>query len=375
MKQKINKFIAAFMLGLSLILTINLHAQTPIQPYATALICQDTKTQFAINYSTTGCWIGSQTGSGTCVPHTNSNGTFDITISGQLTVEIVAYNLFQGQVSVFVSSYGVFISGPPLVCPVSLPTYTNVGQSNLGTFSWSFPPFMSNPPGYNPTKPQHPTDNSNGTGNIVLTATNGVCPVGNASNICVFPVISGPPPQPAPVRYIQEVNQCYFNPYVATIPSATDYQWSTDNFANIADDGVSPRSALEYFGTTHVVMYVHALNGCGISPIRMTSSTTPPKPPLCMYRINEATGIAEPKEINEVNLYPNPACALFKLDLPGTDNKVEVRILTMEGALVRSFTTSESTLEVGTEGMPSGLYIIQLNSESYHLVKKIQILK
>jgi hypothetical protein len=84
---------------------------------------------------------------------------------------------------------------------------------------------------------------------------------------------------------------------------------------------------------------------------------------------------------NQIDLYPNPAKNSSNLTIElAEDRKVSVMILDDAGALVRKVMTS-SILEsgihqipVGLEGIPSGMYNVQIEMDGEQILKKLVII-
>jgi hypothetical protein len=74
--------------------------------------------------------------------------------------------------------------------------------------------------------------------------------------------------------------------------------------------------------------------------------------------------------VDDVRIYPNPANSFIQIDLPENIDKDVLRIYTIIGSLVKSVELKQSSSIIDISDLPSGLYLLTLQSQNY-LVKII----
>ena len=72
----------------------------------------------------------------------------------------------------------------------------------------------------------------------------------------------------------------------------------------------------------------------------------------------------------DIIVYPNPANNKFAVSGLNSVGKKHIKILSMLGKIVGEYKTNKSSLNINTNHIQSGLYIIQIVSESYKTVFK-----
>ncbi|HXC07005.1 MAG TPA: T9SS type A sorting domain-containing protein [Bacteroidia bacterium] len=197
------------------------------------------------------------------------------------------------------------------------------------------------------------------TGAGICSST--VFPMGSASSL---------PAEPGGMTYQRENYQCYYNPVTPALTNVQSYQWSLNNFATIDDQTQTNVSLLEFMGNTVHTVYIRTDNACGVSATRSVTSMTPPVPSGCAKSMLEETS---PATVREFSIFPNPANTSFHISLPAEIGATKITLVNMAGQVVQSLSTQESDLTVETLDLPVGLYIIQINSESFQTIKKIQV--
>jgi hypothetical protein len=74
----------------------------------------------------------------------------------------------------------------------------------------------------------------------------------------------------------------------------------------------------------------------------------------------------------EINIYPNPTIGEFVIDFLDKDTTAEIYIQNFQGIFVRKVEFhEEKKVNIDIRGLPSGMYIILIKTESYYFNKKI----
>ncbi|HWY35784.1 MAG TPA: T9SS type A sorting domain-containing protein, partial [Nitrosopumilaceae archaeon] len=128
-----------------------------------------------------------------------------------------------------------------------------------------------------------------------------------------------------------------------------------------------------FFPHQTVTVYVRARNMCATSLVHSVAKTMPAAPVGCLKRL---TGIeSNDTEQAEVNVFPNPANDVLNIKLPITQEKMLIRMINMEGQILKNISTTDSQLNWDIIEVPTGLYIITINSSTFNIVKKVQIIR
>lgn len=92
--------------------------------------------------------------------------------------------------------------------------------------------------------------------------------------------------------------------------------------------------------------------------------------------ISNAVGTDDLEAVAKVDIFPNPAKDFFTLQLEGPINeKVNVRLMSATGQLVYAQVdlSLDSTTEIPVADLPSGIYFLQLNSETASTVRRVVV--
>jgi hypothetical protein len=76
----------------------------------------------------------------------------------------------------------------------------------------------------------------------------------------------------------------------------------------------------------------------------------------------------------EVTILPNPARGLLKIELPAA-LEADIRIVDMQGSILRETTTRERRIDLNIEDLPAGNYIVHIRSSKGNLSRTIRIEK
>ncbi|NOX45842.1 MAG: T9SS type A sorting domain-containing protein [Chlorobi bacterium] len=78
----------------------------------------------------------------------------------------------------------------------------------------------------------------------------------------------------------------------------------------------------------------------------------------------------------QVNIFPNPTSSNITIEVSGNHNPLTVRFFNMEGSLALSMPMKSSNLEIKTEKLPTGNYIVKVSTERGNIIhtEKIVVL-
>ncbi len=85
-----------------------------------------------------------------------------------------------------------------------------------------------------------------------------------------------------------------------------------------------------------------------------------------------ATGIQK-TNVKDINLFPNPSANLTTIELPFEGIISTITIKNMQGEVIDSFTTTETTFTFDVSKYKQGLYTVTVSNEVTTIVKKLQV--
>ena len=89
-----------------------------------------------------------------------------------------------------------------------------------------------------------------------------------------------------------------------------------------------------------------------------------------------ATGIIENSFASYINLFPNPATDKLTIALGSNNKKVEVTIADITGQIIyKTVATNSEKVEVNTQDIPAGIYLVQIQTADFIATKKLVIEK
>lgn len=130
--------------------------------------------------------------------------------------------------------------------------------------------------------------------------------------------------------------------------------------------------------STTYTIYVRAKNSsCNIiSPVRQSTGSTPGLPPGCQWGpMRIANSINTSDSEKQISIFPNPANTFFDVNLPEGKSNVSIKLINMEGKIMKNFSTFDSKLTIETLDIPKGLYFINVYSDEINQTRKISIIK
>lgn len=155
---------------------------------------------------------------------------------------------------------------------------------------------------------------------------------------------------------------CYSHAFTDPVPSATAYTWTKPT----SQTTVNPENPKPLMAGTTYSITVSAVNVCGTGPAINYTETTNTCAPI-------ATNITTNDENKELAIYPNPANNSFEINLPSSETKARVTITNMMGQVIKDFQVNGSKTIVESADIPSGLYLVSINSDDFSKSSKLQI--
>ena len=67
--------------------------------------------------------------------------------------------------------------------------------------------------------------------------------------------------------------------------------------------------------------------------------------------------------ILDVKIYPNPATDLLAIELPVTNTRSSIHLLTMDGRIMDSLETAKETVEIDVSRFATGIYLIKVQNK------------
>jgi len=92
-----------------------------------------------------------------------------------------------------------------------------------------------------------------------------------------------------------------------------------------------------------------------------------------LFGVAEAVGLAENVLDNLVTIYPNPNEGEFTLDLSSYPEDTHIRILDMSGKEIKVFQAKAYTTSFIEIDVTRGSYLLEINSDLYHFVKRLMV--
>ncbi|MBC7487547.1 MAG: T9SS type A sorting domain-containing protein [Cytophagaceae bacterium] len=131
---------------------------------------------------------------------------------------------------------------------------------------------------------------------------------------------------------------------------------------------------LEFGGTLFASwIYKNKIQGWGVQVTTFDGAT------ISIERIDFGVIITGNTSANVVNdqvaLFPNPAKGAFHVDMTAMMNSeaASVKVMNANGLVVNEFSTNLNDVEVSTEGMNKGIYLVQITSGNKIATKKVVV--
>jgi hypothetical protein len=150
---------------------------------------------------------------------------------------------------------------------------------------------------------------------------------------------------------------------------------STDNI-NWYNAGTAPLVQLNQYASSEY-MWAKSVTLCGaFGPIAQFYLPAPP----CKACGKHSVPVENTSEdqIQEINIYPNPAKEMLNIEIPALDQNILISIFNTDGKLVKSMQAAGNTkTNLDLSSFSTGLYLVHFVSEdgTFSQVKKVQIVK
>lgn len=178
--------------------------------------------------------------------------------------------------------------------------------------------------------------------------------------------VVGPPTATPNVSMIRLGNSCLYAP--RAILSADEYANGTAEFSTNGTTwvaGYKPGGNLSVImsgvfleGPGTYTVYCRLRNHCGTGPSVLRTLNIPSPPGGCTPVSRPAL---QPELNSELGLYPNPAGNWLQIALPGNARQATVRIIDVNGRVVKQATISQAPARLNIAALKAGLYFVQLS--------------
>jgi hypothetical protein len=197
------------------------------------------------------------------------------------------------------------------------------------------------------------------SGTLSVVAANG-CGTSNARVLTVGRLTAAIPSQIDVINVSACPDRVYTYSISAVPSNATNLLWNVPAGATLVSGQGTTSITVSYPGTTidgNVI--VQSLNNCSLSGARISRV----KLGACASGVagNTFTKVVSGTENWKVNVYPNPTTTSFNMQVTAADSKkLLVRILDIQGRVIKTFTTAASqTNHFGNE-LKSGVYMVEV---------------
>ncbi|MFT3908958.1 MAG: T9SS type A sorting domain-containing protein [Ferruginibacter sp.] len=274
------------------------------------------------------------------------------------------------------------ITGPTNTCAHQLPNGVSAGYSVTAvsgmTYTWLLPSGATNVSGQGTNSISFKYPNGFTSGIISVTATNGC----GTSTVRTLNVTTLNPAAPGAIDVIQ-MQSCPDRIYsytIAAMPSnAQSLEWTVPSGGVIVTGQGTTSIRVVYSNAKIIgVVGVTAKANCKNSATRTTDVKLAACPSTFAAKNGVVPGIKETvtqtiEEFN-VNIFPNPSTDIFNLKITSLQNEmVQVRIMDMQGRLLKKINLFElTTTQFGT-GLDAGVYLVEIkqgtNTKTMRIVK------
>ncbi len=90
-----------------------------------------------------------------------------------------------------------------------------------------------------------------------------------------------------------------------------------------------------------------------------------------LWQAHKSTGVAEQRQQANILLYPNPAQGKLLLEWTGPDKQMLIQFFDNNGKLIKNLQNSTGMVEVNTEDLNKGLYLIRVSGQSGDYLRKV----
>ncbi|MBS1741980.1 MAG: T9SS type A sorting domain-containing protein [Bacteroidetes bacterium] len=269
------------------------------------------------------------------------------------------------------------IAGPTNVCAnigsTGTPATYSVTQTPGMTYNWTIPSGSTGLTGQGTNTIMFTYPDGFSSGSISVTATNG-CGTGPSRNLSVTKLN---PATPSVIDVIQthfcgEEGGRKYTYSLASMPAnATNIVWTIPAGATYVNISQISIEVTYGDGAVNGVVTAQATSNCGASSIRSTEVKLPACPVPGFAAIDNGIGsnVAEKDKLLplptgsalEVKIFPNPSVSDFTVQvLTSSSEKIQVRILDMQGRVVKHFSTRPHELVVVGNELKAGAYLVEV---------------
>jgi len=277
------------------------------------------------------------------------------------------------------------ISGPTNVCELmvsstnpsgSVATYRIPKLANALSYNWSITGNASitshpNGTGVNDTIVEVLFNSSFTGGNVQVSASNG-CGISSVRSLSVSRLNAGNPGVIAVVLSAACPNRVYTYS-LASIPSnASSLVWTIPASGTLVS-GAGTTSITVSYPSTPIsgVVTVRAFNNCSSSNTRSVTINLPACP-IVIRNTTERNAQQIFTDKMTMDIFPNPTTSQFNLQvISAGKEKVTVRILDIQGRLVRKFTVMPFETTTFGQDLKAGSYIIETTQGTEKLTRRV----
>jgi hypothetical protein len=278
------------------------------------------------------------------------------------------------------------ISGPTNVCSLmisatnpsgSVATYRIPKLANALSYNWSITGNASitshpNGTGVNDTIIEV-LFNSNFTSGIVRVSASNGCGISSARSLSVSRLNAG---NPGVIAVVQTA-VCPNRVYTYTIPSQpsniTSLVWTIPGSGTLISGSGTTSITVSYPSTAiSGVVTVKAFNNCSSSNTRSVAINLPACVPIVVRNTTDRRAQQIFTDKMTMDIFPNPTTSQFNLQvISAGKEKVTVRILDIQGRLVRKFTVMPFETTAFGQDLKAGSYIIETTQGAEKLTKRV----
>jgi hypothetical protein len=278
------------------------------------------------------------------------------------------------------------ISGPTNVCELmvsstnpsgTVATYRIPKLANALSYSWSITGNASitshpNGAGVNDTIVEV-VFNSGFTGGIVQVSASNGCGISSVRSLSVSRLNAGTPGGIDIVQTAACPNRVYTYSLVSLPSNATSLVWTIPASGTLVSGAGTTSITVSYPSTAiSGAVTVTALNNCSSSNTRSVTI----KLPACVPNFTRSnTEQSEPQIFTDkmtMDIFPNPTTSQFNLQvISAGKEKVIVRILDIQGRLVRKFTVMPFETTTFGQDLKAGSYIIETTQGAEKLTRRV----
>jgi hypothetical protein len=164
----------------------------------------------------------------------------------------------------------------------------------------------------------------------------------------------------------------------------TTFAWKLEDasgtkISNLTPDAGSGGQTVTLCGfpTNGNQICVQATNGCGTS--NWVCSTI--SRPSCKISANPSDHTSHQQKMNEDNfdkslsIKPNPSKGLFRIVLPEKDAVLEMNLVTSTGSVIKDILPDNASIDVNVTNLASGRYYLIIRTQTFTIVRSVEITK